>query len=108
MRTRFMDGTSLSSSISKFPLLTGNRDVTRLHRSNADHLSQINPNLSPADRDRILEEVYVLAETEWIHDQPNVKKAISDRGLQIHAFVYDKVENRCIRLVESKMVNGTK
>jgi carbonic anhydrase len=50
----------------------------------------------------------VLAETEWIRNQPNVEKAMNERDLQIHAFVYDKVQNRCVRLVESKMVNGTR
>ena len=64
-------------------------------------------NLSLEERDRILEEVYVLAETDWIRSQPNVKKAISNRGLQVHAFVYDKAQNRCVSLVETK-VNGTR
>ena len=64
--------------------------------------------MSEEEHDRILEEIYVLAETEWIRNQPNVEKAMNERGLQIHAFVYDKVQNRCVRLVESKMVNGTK
>jgi carbonic anhydrase len=48
-----------------------------------------------------LEEVYILAEVDWLKKQPNVKDAIDERGLQIHAFVYDKEENRCLRLVET-------
>lgn len=47
-----------------------------------------------------LEEVYVLAEVDWLKRQPNVKEAIRDRGMQIHAFVYDKEENRSVRLIE--------
>jgi carbonic anhydrase len=86
----------------------GNRDVTRLHRTTAEYLSETNKDLSEEEHDRILEEIYLLAETEWIRNQPNVEKAMNERGLQIHAFVYDKVQNRCVRLVESKMVNGTK
>lgn len=84
------------------------KDVTRLHRTTAEYLSETNKNLSEEEHDRILEEIYVLAETEWIRNQSNVEKAMNERGLQIHAFVYDKVQNRCVRLVESKMVNGTK
>ena len=80
--------------------------MTRLHRINAEYLSNTNTNLSSEERDRIKEEVYVLAETDWIQNQPNVKKAISSRGLQVHAFVYDKAQNRCVRLVETEMVNG--
>jgi carbonic anhydrase len=37
-----------------------------------------------------------------------VKKAMAERGLQVHAFVYDKMQNRCVRLVKSEIVNGTK
>ena len=47
------------------------------------------------------EEVFVLAEAEWLAQQPNVKQAIQDRGLQIHTLVYDKQKNECIRLVET-------
>ncbi len=89
-------------------LLTQERDVTKLHRTNAEYLSKMNKDLNTEDRDRILEEIYVLAETDWVRTQPNVKKAISGRGLQVHAFVYDKARNQCVRLVELDMVNGTK
>ena len=50
----------------------------------------------------------MLAETEWIRKQPNVKKAMAERGLQVHAFVYDKMQNRCVRLAESEIVSGMK
>ncbi|KAE9377448.1 carbonic anhydrase [Stipitochalara longipes BDJ] len=80
----------------------------KLHRTNTEYLSKTNQSLNAQERDRILEEIYVLAETDWIRTQPNVKKAISNRGLQVHAFVYDKAQNRCVRLVESEIVNGTK
>lgn len=88
-------------------MLTGKRDITRLHRTNAEYLSKRNDPPNAQDRDRILEELYVLAEAEWLRSQPNVQKAVSERGLQIHAFVYDKIQNQCVRLVESKMTNGT-
>jgi hypothetical protein len=73
-----------------------------------EYLSKTRKDISDQERDRILEEVYVLAETEWIRKQPNVKKAMAERGLQVHAFVYDKMQNRCVRLVESEIVNGMK
>jgi carbonic anhydrase len=73
-----------------------------------EYLSKTRKDTSDRERDRILEEIYVLAETEWIRKQPNVKKAMAERGLQVHAFVYDKIRNRCVRLVEPEMVNGMK
>jgi carbonic anhydrase len=79
-----------------------------LHRTNAEYLSKTSNNLKAEEKDRILEEIYVLAEAEWIRNQPNVKKAASERGLQTHAFVYDKAQNRCVRLVEAAVINGTK
>jgi carbonic anhydrase len=75
---------------------------------NAEYLSKTIDPPNAHDRDRILEEVYVLAETEWLRNQPSVKKAMSERGLQVHAFVYDKIQNRSVRLVESDRVNGNK
>jgi carbonic anhydrase len=41
----------------------------------------------------------VLAEVDWLKRQEKVKKAMKDRGLQIHAFVFDRLTERCVRLV---------
>jgi len=73
----------------------------------SEYLSSTNEKVNEINRAGTLEEVYVLAETGWLRDQPNVKKAMSERGLQIHAFVYDKEKNGCVRLVESGKTNGT-
>lgn len=51
-------------------------------------------------RHRKLEEVYVLAEVGWLRKQESVKKAIEERGLQVHGFVFDKESGGCVRLVE--------
>lgn len=40
------------------------------------------------------------AEVEWLRSQPTVAKAIAERGLKVHAFVFDKEEEACVRLVE--------
>jgi carbonic anhydrase len=82
------------------------RNVTKLHALNERHLSIVNIDIEDTERDRKLEEVHVLTQTDWLKKQPNVVKAIKERGLQIHAFVYDKEKNECVRLVESKMTNG--
>jgi carbonic anhydrase len=57
-------------------------------------------NLNGYCRHRKLEEVYVLAEVGWLRRQEIVRKAIEERGLQIHPFVYDKDTNQCVKLVE--------
>ncbi len=44
----------------------------------------------------------MLAETDWLKRQENVRKAMSEKGLQIHAFVYDKQSDTCFRLVEEE------
>jgi len=86
------------------------KDVTKLHAVNERHLSLSDEILDERSVDQRLEEVYVLAEVDWLKKQPNVKQAIDERGLQVHAFVYDKEENRCLRLVETVEggVNGCK
>lgn len=40
------------------------------------------------------------AEVEWLREQPTVAKAIADRGLKVHAFVFDKEKEASVRLVE--------
>lgn len=67
---------------------------------NENHLSRSDSTLDYECRHRKLEEVYVLAETDWLRRQASVRRAIDEEGLQIHAFVYDKEKNVCFRLVE--------
>jgi carbonic anhydrase len=59
-------------------------------------------------RERKLEEVYVLTQTDWLRRQPNILKAIKERGLQIYVFMYNREKNECVRLVESKKTSGEK
>lgn len=72
---------------------------------NENHLERVQSRLDDYCRHQRLEEVYVLAEVGWLKRQANVQKAIQERGLQIHAFVYDKAKNACVRLVEEKEKN---
>jgi carbonic anhydrase len=53
-------------------------------------------------KERRFEEEYVLAEVEWLKQQEIVKHAIEERGLQVHAFVYDKEKNTNWRLVDDE------
>lgn len=63
-------------------------------------------NLDEASRDCRLEEVYVLAEVDWIKKQANVKNAMEERGLKVHAFCYDRERNSCSELVEREETSG--
>ena len=78
----------------------GLRDVTKIHSISERHLSISDGALDERSKDRRLEEVYVLAEVDWLKKQPNVKKAIEERGLAVHAFVYDKEMNGWVMLME--------
>lgn len=76
------------------------RDITTLHTLDEEHLRR---HEGMTDRHKIehrLEEIYVLAEVEWLTRQGIVRSAIQDRGLQIHAFVFDKDKKQCSRLIE--------
>jgi carbonic anhydrase len=48
----------------------------------------------------------VLAEADWIKKQPHVRKAMQERGLQVHAFCYDKETNKCSKMVEIDNVSA--
>ncbi|PSS08466.1 hypothetical protein M430DRAFT_128467 [Amorphotheca resinae ATCC 22711] len=50
------------------------------------------------ERDRRLVELNVLAEVHWIMQQPSIMKAIRERGLEVHGFVYNPVRNSCVKL----------
>jgi len=76
------------------------KDITELSVVNEEYLHGKDPAMDEEDRDRHLVEVYVLAETEWLKRQPTVAKAIQERGLQVHAFVFDKERKASARLVE--------
>lgn len=43
--------------------------------------------------------MYVQAEADWLRNQPTVAKAIKERGLEVHAFVFDKEKEACVKLV---------
>jgi len=75
------------------------KDLKKLHVANEEYLGP-HADMEEEDRDRHLVEVYVLAEAEWIKKQPVVAKAIQERGLQVHAFVFDKHSAASVRLVE--------
>jgi carbonic anhydrase len=90
-----------SSILALNGFLQWNRDVAKLHDVNERHLSLTDESMDERSKNHRLEEVYVLAEVDWLKRQPNVKEAIRDRGLQIHAFVYQKENNKCVRLVET-------
>jgi carbonic anhydrase len=81
--------------------LTISRDVNKLHTFSDQYLLQQNPHIPETTLNHRFEEIYVLAEVDWLKKQENVKKAIEERGLQVHAFVYEKEGNECVRLVES-------
>jgi len=78
------------------------KDVTKLHVLEEKYLARSpeRMHMNEESRDHRFEEVYVLAEVNWLKRQPIVKKAIHERGLQIHALVYDKKTNTSVRLVE--------
>ncbi|KUJ06600.1 carbonic anhydrase [Mollisia scopiformis] len=74
----------------------------KLHELNESHLSKSDSSLNYECRHRKLEEVYVLAEVDWLKRQPSVRRAMEEEGLKLHAFVYDKERNVGYRLVEEQ------
>lgn len=74
------------------------RDLSKLRKANESFLSS-----KPEEtRDRHLVEIYVLAEANWLKTQSTVMRAIEERGLQIHSFVFDKEKEKTVRLVEEE------
>lgn len=78
------------------------RPITQLHNLDDSYLSShhINGFHNKTAKEARFEELYVLAEVEWLKQQEIVRTAIEERGLQVHAFVYDKEKNICLRLEE--------
>ncbi|KAH6662724.1 carbonic anhydrase [Halenospora varia] len=84
------------------------RDVAKLHHLNDAHLSSRDIELDERDRHRQHEEVYVLAEVEWLKRQECVANAIKERGIKIHAFVYDREIEGCVQLVKDEKVGSAR
>ncbi|ESZ90891.1 carbonic anhydrase [Sclerotinia borealis F-4128] len=77
------------------------RDIIQLHQQ-SDALES--PAQSPQSRNRHFTELYVLSEVEWLSKQPSVERAMKEWGCQVHAFVFDREQDSCVRLVpESQM-----
>ncbi|TVY56626.1 Carbonic anhydrase [Lachnellula suecica] len=93
-------GCSLTKEKDPKALYGWSKDITKLHKLNDEFLELSDRKVDETSREHRLEEVYTLAETDWLAKQPNVKAAIRERGLQTHAFIYDKDSNTCVRLVE--------
>jgi carbonic anhydrase len=79
--------------------LTASRDVPKLD-PNARRPSNVTQPQNARSREQRFEEMYVLEEADWLRSQPNVARAVQERGMQIHAFVYDKEKHTCVRLIE--------
>lgn len=52
--------------------------------------------------------MYVLAEVEWLKRQECVANAIKERGIKIHAFVYDREIEGCVQLVKDEKVGSAR
>jgi len=76
------------------------KNITKLHAHNERHLSTSYKTIDETTKARKLEEIHVLTQTDWLKRQECVKKVVEGRDLRIHAFVYDKSRNECVRLVE--------
>ena len=51
-------------------------------------------------------ELNVLAEVHWIMQQPSVVKAVRERGMGVHGFVYDSAQRSCVKLEISPSVDS--
>ncbi|KAM3072573.1 hypothetical protein ACMFMG_009366 [Clarireedia jacksonii] len=74
-------------------------DFIQLHQLSD---AQEPPTQDQKARNRHFEELYVLAEVEWLKKQDQVQRAMKEWGCQVHAFVYDRELGSCVRLVEKE------
>ena len=49
-------------------------------------------------RNRRLVELNVLAQVYWVMQQVCVRRAICDRGMKVHGFVYNSAQKSCVEL----------
>jgi carbonic anhydrase len=50
------------------------------------------------ERDRRLVELNVLAQVHWVTQQASVMRAIRERGMEVHGFVYNSAQRSCVEL----------
>jgi carbonic anhydrase len=81
-------------------MLDPDRDLSMLHAANETYILDHDKSMVEEERNRHLTELFTLAEAEWLKKQSIVIKAMQERDLKVHAFVFDKKANMCVRLVE--------
>lgn len=64
-----------------------------------DFCSHCYPKENGIHRHCHLVELNVLAQMTWLMQQPNVLKAIEERGMEVHGFIYNPENGECVRLV---------
>lgn len=52
------------------------------------------------ERNRRLEELWVLAEVEWLRGNEIVRRAVQERGVKVYGVVFDKGSGEAILLEE--------
>lgn len=57
---------------------------------------------SEVERNRHLEELWVLAEVEWLRRNAIVAEAVNKRGVNLYSIVFDKEAARCVQLIEGQ------
>jgi carbonic anhydrase len=71
------------------------RDVDDLYECCKVQIDEID---DVSDRNRRFAELNVWKQVEGLSRKPSVEKAIHERGLKLHAFMYDSSQNACFEL----------
>ncbi|EPE34804.1 beta-carbonic anhydrase, cab [Glarea lozoyensis ATCC 20868] len=73
------------------------KDIAAFH---AEH-ARLRKGMGKEEEEKRFEELYVLAEAEWLGRQEMVRKAVVERGLRVWAFVWDEERGEGVRVVRT-------
>ncbi|RFU35511.1 hypothetical protein B7463_g780, partial [Scytalidium lignicola] len=71
-----------------------------------DLCSHFFPNENGVHKHSHLVELNVLVQMAWLMQQPSVIKAVAERGMEVHGFVFNPEKDECVRLVVDGLATG--
>jgi len=70
------------------------KDVNDLYEANKTELAEI----KDSDRNRRFSELHVWNQTRLLAQKDDVKTAMSEKGVKVHAYMFDTENNQCVEL----------
>jgi len=85
----------VKKGLNSHPLASWLKNISDLYNSCQTELDRIK---APFDRDRRFAEIHTLSQAKFLMQREDVARAIRERNMKVHAFMYDADKGECVEL----------